>query len=58
MPSGRESEMYWRDVTIVVHPLIPTKGRSADEVCEEARKVIASSLPPELVGSSSVLDTL
>lgn len=39
MPNGREGEMYAAGVTIVVHPLIPTKGRNADVVCTEAREV-------------------
>lgn len=50
MPSGRESKLYPGKVTIIVHPPISTKGRGADVVCAEARKVIAGSLPPELVG--------
>jgi len=58
MPSGRESHMYAGNVKLIVHPPIPTKGQDADQVCETARKVIAGSLPPELVGSSSVMDSM
>lgn len=57
MPSGREGQMYAGDVTIVVHPPIQTAGADADAVCEEARRVIASSLPPELVGDASVMSS-
>jgi hypothetical protein len=53
MPSGREREMYAGHVTIVVHPPIQTAGADADAVCEEARRAIASALPPELVGDAS-----
>lgn len=55
MPSGKENVMRAGQVTIVVHKPIPTKGRTADQVCNEAREVIASALPPELVGSASVM---
>lgn len=57
MPSGREREMYGANVTIVVHPPIPTVGSDADSVCDEARRVIASSLPKELVGDASVMSS-
>lgn len=52
MPSGREKEMYSGHVTIVVHPPIPTSGRTAEEVSALARVAIASALPPELVGAN------
>uniref|UniRef100_A0A383WDN4 1-acyl-sn-glycerol-3-phosphate acyltransferase n=1 Tax=Tetradesmus obliquus TaxID=3088 RepID=A0A383WDN4_TETOB len=58
MPSGREGQMYAGRVTIVVHPMIPAKGMDADKVCAEARKAVASALPPELVGSDSVTDSM
>eukprot|EP00878_Enallax_costatus_P018209 GHUV01019161.1.p2 GENE.GHUV01019161.1~~GHUV01019161.1.p2 ORF type:complete len:166 (+),score=32.63 GHUV01019161.1:1332-1829(+) len=58
MPAGRESQMYAAPVKIVVHPLIHTKGKDADKVCEEARKAVASALPPELVGLDSVADSI
>lgn len=50
MPNGREGEMYGARVKIVVHQPIDTVGKKADEVCSAARSVIASALPPELVG--------
>lgn len=51
MPSGREGEMYARDVTIVVHPPIATdSGASAAAVCAAARAAVASALPAELRG--------
>jgi len=53
MPSGREKELRSGQVRIVVHKPIPTKGRDADAVCNEAREVIASALPPHLVGSAT-----
>ncbi len=56
MPSGREGEMYRRAVRIVVHPPIPAKGRKPEEVCREARRVIAAALPPELRGQDEVLN--
>jgi hypothetical protein len=46
MPNGREGEMYAAQVTIVVHDMIRTKGRDADEVLTEARQVRAGALPP------------
>ena len=52
MPSGSESQLRPGRVRIVVHPPIPTKGRDADSVCNETRKLIASALPPQLVGSA------
>jgi len=55
MPSGGEGAMRSGRVRIVVHPAIPTKGRDASKVCDEARIAIASALPPELVGSASVM---
>jgi 1-acyl-sn-glycerol-3-phosphate acyltransferase len=55
MPSGKEGQMFAGHVTIVVHPMIPTDGADADAVCDEARRVIASALPAELVGDSSVM---
>lgn len=51
MPSGSESQLRGGRVKIVVHKAIPTKGRSADEVCDEARAIIASAMPPALVGA-------
>ncbi|WIA21215.1 hypothetical protein OEZ85_000459 [Tetradesmus obliquus] len=58
MPSGREGQMYAGRVKIVVHPMIPAKGMDADKVSAEARKAVASALPPELVGSDSVTDSM
>jgi hypothetical protein len=56
MPSGREGEMYSVPVRIVVHPRIQTKGRKPEEVCREARQVIAAALPPHQQGSDEVLN--
>lgn len=56
MPSGREGEMYSVPVRIVVHPRIQTKGRKPEDVCREARQVIAAALPPHLQGSDEVLN--
>jgi hypothetical protein len=53
MPNGQEGQMYAGNVTIVVHPPIATDGADADAVCDEARRVIASALPPELVGDAN-----
>ncbi len=55
MPSGKEAQLRPGAVHIVVHAPIRTKGRSADEVCDQARNAIAGALPPELVGSSTVM---
>ncbi len=55
MPSGKESQLRPGEVTIVVHPPIPSAGRSADSLCDEARALVASALPAELVGSSSLM---
>lgn len=52
MPSGKENVLRKGGVKIIVHKAIPTKGRTADAVCDEAREVIASALPPELVGNA------
>lgn len=57
MPSGREAEMYAGKVKIVVHKPIPTKGRSADHVCEEARMAVASALPAHLVSMDDAPDS-
>lgn len=48
MPSGREGEMYPGNVKIIVHPMLESKGKSADDVMAKAQSVILSSLPPEL----------
>jgi hypothetical protein len=53
MPNGQEGQMYAGNVTIVVHPPIATGGADADAVCDEARRAIASALPPELVGDAA-----
>jgi len=58
MPSGHEGEMYAGDVRIVVHPMIDAAGKDADKVCEEARIAVASALPPELVGTDSVTNSM
>lgn len=55
MPSGKEMQLRPGAVRIVVHAPIPTQGRSADAVCDEARNAIATALPPELVGSSTLM---
>ncbi|KAL6750592.1 hypothetical protein V8C86DRAFT_816958 [Haematococcus lacustris] len=55
MPSGSESVLRPGKVIITVHPAIPTAGRDAGKVCKEARDVIASALPPELVGLETVM---
>jgi hypothetical protein len=55
MPSGSESQLRAGRVRIVVHPPIPTKGRDADQVCDEARVVIASAMPSQLVGSATIM---
>ncbi|GAX80248.1 hypothetical protein CEUSTIGMA_g7686.t1 [Chlamydomonas eustigma] len=52
MPAGAEGVLRPGRVKIVVHPPIPTVGRDADEVCNEARSIIAQSLPKQLVGSA------
>eukprot|EP00877_Chromochloris_zofingiensis_P010183 jgi/Chrzof1/5418/Cz16g02090.t1 len=56
MPNGQEGQMYPGQVNIIVHPPIQTTGQDADQVCEAARKQIASSLPPELVGDGKFSD--
>ncbi|PNH07461.1 hypothetical protein TSOC_006084 [Tetrabaena socialis] len=55
MPSGKESQLRPGAVRIVVHKAIPAAGRNADALCQEARDAVASALPPELVGSSSIM---
>jgi 1-acyl-sn-glycerol-3-phosphate acyltransferase len=55
MPSGKESQLRPGQVKIVVHKALPAKGRDADELCDEARAAVASALPPELVGSSTMM---
>jgi 1-acyl-sn-glycerol-3-phosphate acyltransferase len=48
MPNGQESRLYGgRGVKIIVHPRIQSKN--ADEMCDLARKAIASRLPPSEV---------
>ena len=49
MPNGKEGRLYWGSgVKIVVHPRIEA-GTPADQQIEQARKAIASRIPPELV---------
>ncbi|KAG2423964.1 hypothetical protein HXX76_014903 [Chlamydomonas incerta] len=52
MPSGKESQLRPGQVTIVVHKALPP-NKNADQLCDAARVAIASSLPPELVGSAT-----
>lgn len=49
MTNGREYELNPGGVKLQVHPLIETKGRTADNVCTEAFIKVASGLPRELV---------
>ncbi|GLI70468.1 hypothetical protein VaNZ11_015378 [Volvox africanus] len=55
MPSGKESQLRPGEVRIVVHKPITSAGRSADQLCDEARAAVASALPVELVGSASTM---
>lgn len=49
MPNGKEGNLYWGSgVKIVVHPRIEP-GTKADVSTDQARKAIASRIPPELV---------
>ena len=49
MPNGKEGRLFWGSgVKIVVHPRIEP-GTKADKSTDEARKMIASRLSPELV---------
>ena len=49
MPNGQEGRLYWGSgVKIVVHPRIEP-GTPADRLTDQARKTIASRIPPELV---------
>ncbi|KAG2434449.1 hypothetical protein HYH02_012279 [Chlamydomonas schloesseri] len=52
MPSGKESQLRPGQVTIVVHKPLPA-SKDADKLCDAARVAVASSLPPELVGSAT-----
>lgn len=49
MPSGKENILYPGKVNVIIHSAIESKGISAQDLCDNARRVIASGLPPELV---------
>ncbi|KAG2482764.1 hypothetical protein HYH03_018304 [Edaphochlamys debaryana] len=53
MPSGKETSLRPGSVRIVVHKPIPSAGRDADALCDEARNAIASVLPPDMVKSAT-----
>ena len=49
MPSGKESLLFPGEVKVIVHPALESTGEDPQELCDKARRIVASAMPRELV---------